>query len=175
MNMHMRIPRRLYDATIDELLRPHPFALERVGFFVGRQGRAGTTTLMLLSGFASVEDSAYVDDPEVGARIGADAIRTALQLGLSNQAGVFHVHSHDHFGMPGFSRTDLANADEFIRPFRTLVPNQPHGMVVLSRDAAHALAWMPGEPKARAVREISIVGFPMAFVGREASNESRPR
>lgn len=167
MNAQIRIPRSIYEAARDDLRRDHRFAAERVGFLFGRRG-AGSNgeELIILSSFNGVADDHYVDDPYVGARIGPNAIHGALQHALANGVGAFHVHVHEHRGTPWFSPTDLRDVEEFVRPFRSLVPSQPHGFLVLSLDRGAALVWLPGAAERLAVRSISVVGFPTTTLGR---------
>ena len=156
--------RDLYLETKRALAVPHAFALERVVFAFGRRGG---DNMVLLSSIAAVDDHDYDDDPTVGARINAQAIHKGLQRAYSDGLGAFHAHLHDHRGMPWFSRTDRRELPDVMKPFRHLVPGQPHGLLLLSEDDCIALCWWPGESKPRAIRGVSIVGTPMRLLRGE--------
>lgn len=139
---------------------PHAFALERVGFAYGRWGGGG---LVLLSSISPVADEDYEYDASVAARIGAAAISKALQFALKQRAAAFHVHIHPHAGLPRFSRTDIMELPGVIDPFRQLIPEQPHGLLLLSHDRFSAVAWFPDRTKVQFVNDFTIVGAPMVI------------
>jgi hypothetical protein len=161
MSVQLRMTRRLYESMRGQLRRPHPFAAERVGFAYGRRGATPKGDLVLLAEFVDVADDDYEDDPSVGARIGSTAIHNALQRALDLKAASFHVHLHEHAGMPWFSRVDRQELPDVVRPFRVLVPDQPYGLILLSDDDCTGLVWMPGETRARGLREVLVVGAPL--------------
>ena len=82
MNARLKLTGRLHDIIVKDLMRPHPFALERVGFVFGRIGSGlDGTSVVLLTHYHAVADDQYIDDPKVGARIGPEA-KPALLAGL---------------------------------------------------------------------------------------------
>src|SRR5579862_8529947 len=100
-----------------DLSRPHPYAAERVGFIACRIGRGGGVTLLMAEEYYAVDDGDYVDDPTVGAMMGSEAIRKALERAYGTNLGMFHVHMHGHEGRPGFSRTDITETGRFVPDF----------------------------------------------------------
>ena len=67
MRVTVRLPRPLLDEVRADLARPHRFAAERIGFLYGRLRGAGDgQKLILLTGYAALDDARYIDDPEVG-------------------------------------------------------------------------------------------------------------
>ena len=96
----------------------------------------------------------------------ADAMRAAMQFALTNDASMFHVHLHEHSGSPWFSRPDLRESRRFIPDFWNVKPGLPHGTLVLSVDAAAGLCWYPRREKPIRIAQITVVGFPMRFLGR---------
>ena len=74
MTPRIRLLRSLYDAMLADLQRPHVFAFERVGFLYGRLANAHADPLVLMTGYVSLADDRYVDDPRVGARIDSQAM-----------------------------------------------------------------------------------------------------
>lgn len=150
-----------------DLHRPHPFAAERVGFFLCRAGRLDNGGLLVLAGdYHSVENDDYIEDHRVGAMMGPAAIRKAMQRAYNAGAqdiGLFHVHMHEHRGMPGFSRVDLTEYMKFVPDFFNAVPAMPHGAVVLSFDRAIGLLWRKRDENPRPIDRFSSVGAPLTF------------
>lgn len=162
MKVLFKMTNRLLDEVKRKLELRHPFASERVGFLVCRPGLFHEGGVVLLShGLHDVADEDYVDDPNVGAMMGADAIRKALQVAYNQQASMFHVHLHAHTGKPGFSRIDEKESAKFVPDFWNVQPNLPHGAIVLSDDSAYGKCWLPGLTGPVEISEFAFVGVPM--------------
>jgi hypothetical protein len=165
MTWSIRITSQMLAEVRLDLARRHPFAAERVGFVFARMGnRDGPEIQILPTGYTPIADDEYVDDPEVGARIDSAAIRRAMQTSLSQGAGVFHVHMHEHKGRPRYSGTDLGSYPDLVRGFRNVSPTVAHGALLLSRDSLECLVWTPGSPQPAHGGRIVVVGRPMAFL-----------
>ncbi len=163
MNILLRMTRGLWHAMQEDLARPHPFAFERVGFLTCDVASLPVDgTLLVSSGWHSVDDADYVRNPLVGAEIGARAFRKVLEVAYNHPCAIFHVHRHEHHGLPGFSRTDLRSTREFVPGFFNACPNRLHGALVLSLDASAGLAWSSKSAEADAIRRFDIVGAPLA-------------
>ncbi len=162
--MIFRIPRSTLEIMRSDLVRRHPFAHERVGFVTVRQSEGHNgEVICLATGYVPVPDEHYIRDRFSGARIGTLAIRSALQLSLDEGVGLFHVHIHDHTGVPGFSMTDIAETSRLVSSFANTKPEMIHGMLLLSQDAIIARAIEPGATELRDVEKITVVGWPMEF------------
>jgi hypothetical protein len=164
MNTKLRMTNAFWDALQADLHRPHAFAAERVAFAFGRRGAALGGDVILLSTFTPVEDGDYEDDPYVGARIGAQAIHTGLKQAALQRAAAFHVHLHEHNGMPWFSRTDLRELPPVMDPFQHIVREQPRGLLLLSDDECVGLVWHPASSRPSAISDVTIVGAPMRLL-----------
>jgi hypothetical protein len=157
--------RTIFRATADfltgvrqDLERPHAFAAERVGFISVRAANARENLLLLAQGYHPVEDSDYVNDPSVGAMMGQEAIRKALNIALLQPVGMIHVHMHGHGGVPGFSKIDLSEQLYFVPDFFKVRKGMPHGAVVLSLDKAAGRIWL--NPTAISdIHEFNIIGW----------------
>jgi len=166
MRARVRIPATLYAAALADLKRPHAFAAERVGFMSARVGnRSGDPMLVLATGYEPVADDHYIEDDYVGARINADAIRANMQRILDTGEGSFHVHLHPHRGAPQLSRTDRREIPRLVKSFRPVGPGAAHGIIVLSEDRALGVVWGPGEPEPIEADEITVVEWPLRFLG----------
>ena len=140
-----------------DLARPHGFAFERVAFLTARAARGRDQLVLLAEGYHPVADEDYVRDETVGAMMGQEAIRKALNLALLNPLSVFHIHMHDHRGRPYFSKTDLREQPKFVPDFFKVRPEMPHGAIVLSRDFAAGRVWWSPKKVGR-IAEFDVVG-----------------
>ncbi len=164
MRVTFKITRRLLGIVRDNLNRPHAFAAERVGFLSCRMAALKPEgCLVLAHRFHPVADEDYVRDFSVGAMMGAAAIRKALQFALSNEVGMFHVHAHEHTGLPRFSGVDLRETAKFVPDFWHVRPHAAHGAIVLSLDSIAGLCWYPLISAPISISRFSIVGSPMWF------------
>jgi hypothetical protein len=170
MTTIFRATRTLIEDVHTDLKQPHPFAGERVGFFLCRAGRLEDEGVVILAAdYHAVADEDYERDDSVGAMMGPAAIRKALQRAYAGGAGdisLFHVHTHEHDGMPGFSEVDVSEARKFVPDFFNVAPTMPHGVIVLSRDRAVGLCWrtQAGEPVR--IDRFAFIGAPLAMWNR---------
>lgn len=163
--VRMRIPGKLMMQMLTDLQRPHPFAAERVGFLSVGIGTGEDGEVLVIGGeYRAAGDHDYLRDDNVGARIGAEAIREALQWALASGRGIFHVHMHPHYGVPNFSFTDATELPHLAEAIRRGAPAAPHGMLVLSRDAANAWVWTSDQPAPCVPAQIAVVGRPMRLI-----------
>ncbi len=143
-----------------DLAHRHAFAAERVGFISVRAAHTRSNLIVLAERYYPVADDDYVDDPTVGAMMGQEAIRKALNIALLQPVGMFHVHMHEHRGHPGFSRTDLHEQPKFVPDFFKVRRNMPHGAIVLSHDRAAGRIWLSPETVVN-ISEFNIVDSQM--------------
>ena len=153
----------LIDAVRADLHRPHDFAYERIGFITAASAATPSGLLLLARDYTPVADHDYEHAPAVGAQIGSDAIRKALQSAYRPQHALLHVHSHGGSGTPCFSGTDTRSAAEFVPSFFNAIPRCPHGILVLSNDAAAGLLWVDPEHSPVPVNRFIRVGAPYRY------------
>jgi hypothetical protein len=144
-----------------DLLRPHAFAAERVGFLSCRVGQTSDGLVIVVHRYHPVDDCDYLDDPNVGAAMNSTAIRKALQIAYSNSASMFHIHLHDHSGRPRFSSVDTRETAQFVPDFFNVRSELPHGAIVLSKDSAFGMCWLSAVVKPVAIAEFVSVGSPI--------------
>jgi hypothetical protein len=166
MPITIRLTRKLYEDVLSDLRRPHAHAAERVGFLYGRIA-AAPDPLILMTQYSPVQDEHYIHDLDVGARINGDAIRAAMQGAVDAGDGVFHTHLHEWPGRPGFSLVDNKELPKLIPAFQAVGRTQATGLFLLSPDSAIADVWLRGEQHPERARRISIVGYPLQFIGGE--------
>ena len=164
MKVRARLTRVLYEEIRTDLMRPHPFAEERVGFVAASLANAGgPDPLVLLHSYLPVPDKHYIDDPKTGARIDGTAIRNVMQRVLDNRHGMFHVHMHFHKGPTRFSRLDKAELPRLVASFRGVGPGYAHGLLLLSDDHGLASVWLPGREQPLNAARLTVVGRPLFF------------
>ena len=161
MRVRFKITTRLLTAIRSDLRRPHPFARERVGFISAGLSAVGDGLLVLARDYRPVADDEYLDDPTVGAMMGPDAIRNALQWTLQDGVAMFHVHTHGGGGIPGFSGIDLRENAKFVPDFFKIAPQCVHGAIVLSDTAANGLVWFGRKQPRDVITSFVEVGVPL--------------
>lgn len=120
--------------------------------------------MVFAQSYEPVADDHYLHDETTGARINGHALRKALQESLSNETGIFHVHMHEHKGVPQPSRTDLIESKKFAPDFFNVTPRLPHGTLILSEDQAFGLCWLGRQTPPRSFDRIEITGAPYRIV-----------
>ena len=159
MNIEFRLSEKLYKAIHSDLHRKHAYAAERVGFIKCALSKLNENDLLVLANsYMSLDDEDYVYNPNAGATMGTGAIRKALQTAYNERCAMFHVHRHDHFGIPRFSRTDLVEGHKFVPDFFKVQPNSCHGIIVLSFDSASGLCWLPNNASPTPLNAVSVNG-----------------
>jgi hypothetical protein len=162
----IKVPSAMLATIRADLARPHRFAHERVGFLTAGAASFDSDALLLLArDYRPVDEEDYVPDPSVGVKIGADAMRKALQAAYRPAAAVLHIHTHGGLGRPHFSGVDSRSAAEFIPSFFNPVPRMPHGILVLSDDGANGLLWIDPQQAPVPVTDIISVGAPYRKYG----------
>jgi hypothetical protein len=165
MKFQFRITQELLNRIHQDLSRPHPVAQERVGFIVCRVGAASTTQIMIAESYVPVDDADYLASRTMGALMGPAAIRKALQHCYQTKSAMFHVHRHEHRGLPSFSPVDVRENAKFIPDFWKVAPARPHGAIVLSWDRACAAVWDPNTRAPVPLTSITAIGFPCRRLG----------
>jgi hypothetical protein len=161
MRVRFKITTALLASIRADLGRPHAFAYERVGFILAGVAQSASGVLVLAREYQPVADEDYLPDDSVGAMMGPEAIRKAMEWALMKKVSIFHVHSHGGRGIPGFSAVDARESAKFVPDFLKVAPGIIHGAVVLSDDAAAGRFWVFGNSGPREVSEFVEVGMPL--------------
>ncbi len=166
MKSYLKITESLLKSIKADLVRPHAFAHERVGFiYAGATRKNNGDILLLARNYTPIGDEDYVRDHRAGAVIGHDAIRKGLQRAYKSRSSVIHIHTHGGFGKPEFSSIDLNSAYKFIPSFFNPIPQMPHGIMVLSNDSARGLFWFEPDRSPLYMNGFISVGTPYAKFG----------
>lgn len=157
-----RATQQFMDTVRHDLERSHAFAFERVGFITTRAVQGSEGLVILGDGYYPVADDDYVPDQSVGAMLGSEALRKALELALLQGAGVFHVHMHGPAPRLWFSGIDLREQVKFIPDFFTVCPQMPHGAIVLDAKRAAGRIWLARD-RIATIDEFATVGPRLAI------------
>jgi hypothetical protein len=161
MKIQFKITSPLLTSVRIDLRRPHPFAHERIGFIAAGLSAVGDDVLALARAYRPVADQDYVRDPSVGAMIGPDGLRKALQWAMETGAALFHVHTHGGRGLPEFSTVDLRENPKFVPDFCKVAPQSIHGAIVLSDNAARGQVWIARDRPHTFIERFTQVGTPI--------------
>lgn len=154
----------------EDLMRPHAFAHERVGFITVRAAQGAESIVLIADNYYPVADEDYLEDFTVGAMIGQEALRKALQLALLKGVGVFHVHMHALTPGLWFSSVDLREQVKFVPDFFSVCPQMPHGAIVLNAKTAAGRVWLARD-HVENIQEFDEVGSRL-IVNRAAADGS---
>lgn len=166
MSTVLKITATLLATIRFDLGRRHTFAHERVGFLSAGLTAAGDDILIVARCFRPVADEDYLPDPTVGAMMGPEAIRKALQSAMCNGEAVLHVHTHGGKGIPDFSRIDVRENARFVPDFFKVAPQCLHGAIVLSDTAAAGQVWVAKDRPPSYIDRFVQVGAPLKKWGR---------
>lgn len=165
MKVELRITGTLLDDIRTDLRRRHPFAHERVGFLTCGICPLGSDLQLLARAYSPVADDDYLPDNTVGAMVGPNGMRKALQTAYGHKSAIFHIHTHGGIGVPGFSSIDLRESAKFAPSFFNVVPTTPHGVIVLSNNSARGLIWLSQVKEPISISRFSRVGVPTERFG----------
>lgn len=167
MSALVRLRRDLFEHMVADLCRPHPFALERVGFLYGKLARALDLRIVIPFEYVPVPDEQYLDEPDAAATINADALFDAHQRARRTQDCCLHVHMHPGEGPTWFGTTDLRTLRRIGPSLQRMANGAAHGGLVLTGSTASTLLCLPGETEPSR-GHVSIVGFPTSLDWRSA-------
>jgi hypothetical protein len=162
--IQVKLAKNVYDNVRADLIRPHPFAYERVGFLFARYDSIPECVTLLVTGYISLPDTCYIDDPNVGARIDSLAIRTAMERSYNTKESILHVHLHHNTGSPKYSKTDINGYRKIMPSFHNVPGVNLHGAIIFSRDAASGLLWESKIGIPAQIGKITVVGYPLQFL-----------
>ena len=161
MKARFKITAALLAEVRADLQRPHPFAHERVGFIFAGLSASQDEILILVREYRAVLDDQYLRDSSVGAMMGPEAIRSALEWALQDGVALFHVHTHGGKGIPNFSSIDLRENAKFVPDFFKVTPQCAHGAIILSDTAACGQIWLDRRGSHGFIGSFVEVGVPI--------------
>lgn len=172
MKVVFKITSALLETIRADLRRPHPFAYERVGFILAGLAKSAEAVVVLARNYQPVADEDYLRDSSVGAMMGPEAIRKTMEWALLGGVAIFHVHSHGGAGVPRFSHVDVRENAKFVPDFLKVAPQNIHGSIVVSDNAAAGQFWVARDRPAQRVTRFVEVGAPIKKWGNDESSRS---
>jgi len=163
MNIVFRSTQGFMDRVRSDLMRPHPFAHERVGFIAVRAAQGLDHLVLFAEDYHPVADADYLRDDQVGAMMSQEALRKALELALFKPVGIFHVHMHTLGPRLWFSGVDLREQRKYVPDFFNIRRSMPHGAIVLSPQSAAGRTWVSAD-QITPINEFNIVGQRMQII-----------
>lgn len=167
LGVNFRIPKKLKEIIFTDLSRSHNHAYERVGFVLTKTHWIGNRAIILAYDYKAVVDEDYIRDDNVGARINSKAIKNALEIAYFENCGIFHVHSHNHFGKPTESQSDVEGIRPMMKSISIINKKQLFGYVILSQNSALCNVKSLDDKSFLEASLYSEVGYPMNFVYSE--------
>lgn len=167
MKVYFKINTDLLSLIRVDLRRRHRFAHERVGFILAGLAKSAEGILVLAQTYHPVADKDYLPDLSVGAMMGPEAIRKAMEFALIKRVAIFHVHSHGGIGIPDFSGVDIRENAKFVPDFLKVAPQNIHGAIVLSDSAAAGQFWVARDRHSQPISGFIEVGRPIVKWGMQ--------
>ena len=146
-------------------LRAHVFAsgpYEPVAFALASHATVDGRIVLLVRELIPLSADAYEPTAQHGAKWRGRAMLGVLNAALARRLGVLIFHAHDQTGPVALSPDDWQSAAQLLPTFQSLIPDRPHGSVVLGKDRAAGTVLLPGtgECQDSAVR-VQWIGNPL--------------
>ena len=168
--IHMKLPRRLHDSMMTDLMRSHLFAYERVGFLFVKKGTISPSNFLLIAAeYQAIPDTFYIEDPNVGAKINSAAIRSAMERAMTFGYGIIHTHLHDEKYSSLFSRTDESEFMKLIPSFHNIGGDASHGAVVFSGNRFTGFVLTGKHEQPNEIARVSVIDYPITEYLQERS------
>lgn len=140
--MKFEITDELFNKVIIDLRRKHRFAYERVGYLLG--DLYGDT--IIFEEWLSFDDDLYVNNSDVGARIGVKAMSILMKKAFKSKKHFFHTHIHDFQKKPSASYVDGKSWQEVCPALYDFVGKWPHGGVIIGKKYTLIKYWVNQYP-----------------------------
>lgn len=119
---------------------------ESVVFALVRHAALMDRVVLLVRDLVRLPDADYISATGHGAAWSGAAMVPVLNAALAAHCGVVAIHSHPHVGPVSLSGDDLRSAGRLLPAFENVIPDRPHGSVVLGTDHSAGLVTLPGQP-----------------------------
>ncbi len=164
-DIQMRVPRNLVGRLLEQIYRLGP--RESVVFAFASHARTGSRDLILLRDLAIPPESAFLPSRGHGARWSGAYMVDLLNRALEQQLGLFIFHAHIGAKAVVMSEDDRASARELLPKFQLVLPQRPHGSIVLGVESVAGAILMPDSDEAverfslRMIEEHEIRTWPL--------------
>jgi hypothetical protein len=180
MKTQVRIPANLVSKVLNEVYRHAE--REPLVFAFASHARTRSRELILIKDVAIPPDSAFMPSNGHGARWKGAYTIELLNRALERQLGLFLFHAHPGSVHVRLSEDDLRSAQELLPRFQLVLPERPHGSIVLGQQSVAGLVLMPNTDKAEEDIDIRFIErerirtwpLPAADTGDRALLERQP-
>src|SRR5882672_1309004 len=145
MSIQIRIPSSLVSRLLKEVYRLAP--REPIVFAFGSHARTSSRDLILIRDVVIPPESAFMSSHGHGARWKGAYTIELLNRALNQNLGLFLFHAHPGSKHVELSRDDRNSAGQLLPKFQLVLPDRPHGSIVLGKESVAGLVLMPNTDK----------------------------
>jgi len=110
--------------------------------------------LIFVKEIVTLQENQYVDSELHGAMWRGSSTIDIINLAIEKKLGIFLFHSHMHKGQVGLSGDDLQSANQLLPCYQNLIPERPHGSIVLGYESMAGVVLMPYEDNFKEVTSV---------------------
>lgn len=155
MSIQIRIPSSLVSRLLKEVYRRA--RREPIVFAFGSHARTSTRDLILIRDVVIPPESAFMPSQGHGARWKGAYTIELLNRALDQQLGLFLFHAHPGSRDVEMSGDDRNSAGQLLPKFQLILPNRPHGSIVLGEQSVAGLVLMPNADKPEQAIDIRLL------------------
>lgn len=144
-SVEVRIPIGISGALFQAVREPG--LREPVAFAFGRHARIGNRTVILVREFTLPGESAFLPSNGHGARWRGAYTVELLNRAIELDCGLFIIHAHGGTAPVQLSADDRSSGGELLPKFQLVIPDRPHGSIVIGETSAAGLILLPDEEK----------------------------
>jgi len=115
-------------------------------------------TVLLVRELMPLPSEAYIAEPGHGAAWSGAATLPVLNEALARHCGIVVFHSHPRGGPVSLSNDDRDNGRRLLAAFQNIIPDRPHGSVVLGHDHSAGIFLLPGQDDYSAGGRVRLLG-----------------
>jgi hypothetical protein len=127
------------DVANKDLKRPHEFAFERVGYFLGESNLEKNEIAIV--DWLSFGDEMY-QRSNVGAEIGREGMKYLMRNAFQTNMTYLHFHLHLFQKKPTFSFTDIQSIKEIVPALFSFSSASAHGAIILGSQYVTYEIWL---------------------------------
>lgn len=161
--VELRVPVLEGNQLWEELAKPSVAGCERSVLALVGLSRTEQLDRVLVRKVIRIPDEAYFRTTG-GSAWSPLVTGQAISQGMRTRAGLLLVHAHPGSQAPRLSLTDRESFEQLLPRCIDLIPNWPHGSLVLGDDrSAGGRVWLPGEPvgTTRDITRVTWLGSPL--------------
>jgi len=131
---------------------------EYVAFALVSHTMAGNEILVLVKDIEFLAEQEYVETLYHGAHWRGSATIRILNRALAGKLGILLFHAHEYSESVGLSMDDVKSARELLPVYQNLIPDRPHGSIVIGHESAAGIVLLPGEDAISEVTSVRWLG-----------------